>query len=566
MFAVKSIGLVLAAVMVAVAPAAAKRPEWQDVAGNEIKGKPVEVLGPFALFKSGARAGQRVLLRGLAPEDAARLGAEMAERPARAASWADAAGDVTAELPNRVMRVEQDKLVLADLTAVPEPEVLVVLFGSHNDGESWRMLGNFEPTYRRLRAMYGDRVEALFYGVRHDAAQHARIAVTGQPRWLVTDYMSQRGMNTLSRFAPREGISMVALSREGVPLVSSTAKDLAEIQEFVDGLNEIMWLTDPTAPSSWPDRLHYLNAARPVWFAEGESAPVLVGDPLRDDGLRQRGITRIKAEIEVGADGRATEARIDGAAGVPEKWIHPLEQALVQAARFSPAVARGQAVAGTAPYDHVVSAADPLTPAEQAWLKGTAAIPLALRDWLVLKPVDVPEQMFSVVEGVNEDGVVMMSAFEADTAKVSRSSQMNAFDHDWFDDAAGGAAAVAPQAGDKQDVAGTELEWRSMQADEHGFVDLQSFERRDYCIGYAWTALESPQELDAWLAIGSDEGLKIWLNGELVHDRWVRRISKLDDDIVPLKLRAGENRILIKIQNATGDWSFVSRMRLRAPR
>lgn len=542
----------------------AKKPAWEDVGGNAIKGEPVEVLGPYALFSSGSRASQRVLLRGLAPKDCARLAAEMGKLAPRATNWAEAKGRVTGELPGRVMRVVDGKLETADLSGVPEPEVLVLLVGSHNDGESWQMVSNFGPTYRRLRARYGDRMEALFYGVRHDPAQHTRIATSSYMPWLVTDIGRQGSMGPLARLAPREGILMVALSREGVPLVSSRASTLGEIAQFVDGLNQIMAATDPATPASWVDQKHYLDAARPVWFAHGASDPVLVGDPLRDPGLRQRGITRILAQIEVGADGVPTAATIDGTAGVPEKWIQPLEQALARSMRYSPAIQDGQPVAGRATYDHVVAPSDPLSPAEEAWMDGTAALEVPLKRWLVLKPVSVPEQLFSVVEGVNEDGVVMMSAYEADTARVSGSAQMNAFNSDWF--GADGPGDLAPQKGDTQEIDGETLTWRLLESDEFGFVDLQTYERRDYCIGYAQTELELPQDLDAWLGIGSDDGLKIWLNGELVHDGWVRRISRIDDDIVPLKLKAGHNRILIKIQNAVGDWSFVARLRLKAPK
>jgi hypothetical protein len=37
----------------------AKRSEWQDLQGTVIKGEPVEILGPFALFRDGATQGKR---------------------------------------------------------------------------------------------------------------------------------------------------------------------------------------------------------------------------------------------------------------------------------------------------------------------------------------------------------------------------------------------------------------------------------------------------------------------------------------------------------------------------
>ena len=84
-----------------------------------------------------------------------------------------------------------------------------------------------------------------------------------------------------------------------------------------------------------------------------------------------------------------------------------------------------------------------------------------------------------------------------------------------------------------------------------------------HCVGYAWTEVEAPDETDAWLGIGSDDGLKVWLNGELVNDQWVARTSRLDDDVVPLRLKKGKNRFLIKIQNVKGLWSFTCRLRVR---
>ena len=68
-------------------------------------------------------------------------------------------------------------------------------------------------------------------------------------------------------------------------------------------------------------------------------------------------------------------------------------------------------------------------------------------------------------------------------------------------------------------------------------------------------------DLTAWLGIGSDDGIKVWLNGELVSDKWRHRISQLDDDIVPLKLQAGKNHLLLKVQNMTRNWNFVTRLR-----
>ena len=40
------------------------------------------------------------------------------------------------------------------------------------------------------------------------------------------------------------------------------------------------------------------------------------------------------------------------------------------------------------------------------------------------------------------------------------------------------------------------------------------------------------------------------------------RQSRVDNDVIPLHLKKGSNRLLLKIQNATIDWSFVCRLRV----
>ena len=55
---------------------------------------------------------------------------------------------------------------------------------------------------------------------------------------------------------------------------------------------------------------------------------------------------------------------------------------------------------------------------------------------------------------------------------------------------------------------------------------------------------------------GSDDGIKVWVNGQLVHANEVGRAYKPNADRAPASLKAGLNRILIKIDNYTGDWGF----------
>ena len=219
-------------------------------------------------------------------------------------------------------------------------------------------------------------------------------------------------------------------------------------------------------------------------------------------------------------------------------------------------------VAGTLDYHLEVPPADPVLEAERTWLSSTRYPQVPINEWLVLRPILVSEKDFSSsVVGEAENGTLILSAIEVNNTKISRAAQMSAFNSDWF--TAAGADSVRPKEGDKQKVdGGVVLTWEKVRSKD-GFVDMQTGIPKDYTVGYAWTEFEVPAATEAWLGLGSDDGVKIWLNGELVHDKWIRRQSRVDDDIVPLHLRKGANRILIKIQNATIDWSFIYRLRLR---
>ncbi|MES1167665.1 MAG: hypothetical protein ABUL61_00710, partial [Oleiharenicola lentus] len=194
---------------------------------------------------------------------------------------------------------------------------------------------------------------------------------------------------------------------------------------------------------------------------------------------------------------------------------------------------------------------------------GSSQYPVVpITDWLVLRPIKVPEQEFEAVAGQETGaGKVQFKALEVNSGRISRAAQMNAFNSDWFTGA--GADSVQPKAGARQKVDDTtELAWEKITSKD-GFVDMQSGLGRDYTVGYAWTEFNVPAATDAWLGFGSDDGIKIWLNGEMIYDKWERRISRVDDDVVALHLKPGANRLLIKIQNATGDWSFVYRVRTK---
>jgi hypothetical protein len=542
--------------------------EWKDPKGGTFKGEPVEVIGPLALWRTGSLSSKFHPLRTLSPEDCVRFYQATAGQPPRAERWSDAKGRATSEFIGRLQRRKDGKLQPVDFSSLPEPELLIVVFASRNARDLSLMIGNLGPFVNRVRRVYPGRVATVVMssqGGRSGQGNGVNLASLSEA-WLIVDPSKQDGLKTLAHFVPQGGFVMMLMTRHGVPLYGAPAQDVTDVMHFIDGTSDMLWQLNPANPRTSRDRAHYLRAIRPVEFAQGKAEPLLLADMFRADGLRQNGIVRVEAKIDVAADGFVTAAEMLPTAELPAKIAPALAEAIRRTAQFVPAIENGTPVAGSYNYTFTVGPANPQLSADAAWINGEARVDVPLKNWLILRPVHVPEQVFGGIDRVGTDGTVMMKAVTAgDAKKVSTASQMSSFNSDWFTDS-GGPSSVRPKAGDKQDVDGTKLVWKNATAIDCmvDFLVGSGSGSFDFCLGYAWTEFEISDDRDGWLGIGSDDGLKVWLNGELVNDKWMARTSRLDDDVVPVRLKKGKNQILIKIQNVKGLWGFTSRLRVKA--
>ena len=79
-------------------------------------------------------------------------------------------------------------------------------------------------------------------------------------------------------------------------------------------------------------------------------------------------------------------------------------------------------------------------------------------------------------------------------------------------------------------------------------------------VAYARAIIVSPQETQARFELGSDDGIKVWLNGQLVHSNNALRAVQQGEDKVDVQLRRGENEVLLKITQGGQDWGFCLRV------
>ena len=107
--------------------------------------------------------------------------------------------------------------------------------------------------------------------------------------------------------------------------------------------------------------------------------------------------------------------------------------------------------------------------------------------------------------------------------------------------------------------------WFEAEASPEGFVNIDAIMKQQKLptqdvIAYAATYIESPSQHETELLVGSDDGVKIWLNGEVVHTNDIYRAANPDTDRVKIKLKKGKNTLLLKVTQGIGGWGFYLRI------
>ncbi len=76
---------------------------------------------------------------------------------------------------------------------------------------------------------------------------------------------------------------------------------------------------------------------------------------------------------------------------------------------------------------------------------------------------------------------------------------------------------------------------------------------------YLYRKIVSPTARKTTFSVGSNDAIKIWLNGQVVHDNNAKRGVMADQDKVPVTLRAGDNELLMKVVNYGNAYGFFFR-------
>jgi alpha-galactosidase len=105
---------------------------------------------------------------------------------------------------------------------------------------------------------------------------------------------------------------------------------------------------------------------------------------------------------------------------------------------------------------------------------------------------------------------------------------------------------------------GRALKWARATANpKNGFVDCRkAIGPFEFCVAYGYTEIESIHPRETILRCGSDDGIRIWLNGKIIHSNDTGRGYRLGEDEAPIYLKAGINRLLVKVVNYRAGWGF----------
>ena len=151
-----------------------------------------------------------------------------------------------------------------------------------------------------------------------------------------------------------------------------------------------------------------------------------------------------------------------------------------------------------------------------------------IRDWLVLAPIAVDEEMGSL--------------------EIDR-------------DLINGETGLKPSAGDKVSLLGWEWTWRAHTAPDF-FIDFREAfgkERGEDVAAYAVTYVFAEADMAVRLAVGSNDQFKAWLNGRPVLKFSSTRGLEKDSDMADVTLTQGRNILVLKVINEKNSWQACAR-------
>jgi len=119
---------------------------------------------------------------------------------------------------------------------------------------------------------------------------------------------------------------------------------------------------------------------------------------------------------------------------------------------------------------------------------------------------------------------------------------------------------LAPKDGDKVKAGTKELTWKKHKTPEH-MVDFNAIlgQQTEDSVGYAVCYVVADNEMKVRMKTGSDDQLKVYLNGKKVFEMTDARSADKDQDTTEVTLQKGVNTLVCKVVNEKVDWLLCVR-------
>lgn len=178
-----------------------------------------------------------------------------------------------------------------------------------------------------------------------------------------------------------------------------------------------------------------------------------------------------------------------------------------------------------------------------------------------------PSAVVPVLQELKKDGASDAIRNKADEL-LNKVTNMEGYVFDWqvsgpyMEDGKSGELLFDVAFGPEKDL--NSGQWKDAQSlltgDNPPIFDLTGVGNGDNRVAYLKTVLSVDKTTPVILHIGSDDGVKVWVNGKQVHANNAGRPLNPGQDKANVTLEKGQNPVLVKITQRSGNWSFCMKV------
>jgi len=124
----------------------------------------------------------------------------------------------------------------------------------------------------------------------------------------------------------------------------------------------------------------------------------------------------------------------------------------------------------------------------------------------------------------------------------------------------GGEGNPKVKVGKTVKVGSNKLKWIEYTS-PNSIISLDNaISKRSNVAAYAYKEISIEKEGTYIFALGTNDGGRLWINGNQVWDHKEARGCKPDNDLIPVYFKKGINKILLKIEEKGNNWEFCARI------